>query len=149
MLLRRVSPFRCHRPSQPCHSLLFYCAPRSELSEERAAALLDEGRRTRYLDCRAGGAAAPSAGSQGGEQGPAVAADVLRQWPHAALQAVEGTCLPQVRVVLRLRLAGCSWNAMMAPLHCHKEASAPRRITLPWRPHMLRAGCESCVPVDP
>ncbi|PRW59313.1 U3 small nucleolar RNA-associated 25 [Chlorella sorokiniana] len=68
-----------------------------QLSEERAAALLDESRRTRYLDCRAAGAAAaaPSGGSQGGEQGPAVAGDVLRQWPHAALQAAEDTRLPQ------------------------------------------------------
>lgn len=66
----------------------------SQLSEDQAAALLDDSRRTRYLDCCA--AAAPSGGSQGGEQGPAVAGDVLRQWPQAALQATDGARLPQV-----------------------------------------------------
>ncbi|KAL4445727.1 hypothetical protein ABPG77_008926 [Micractinium sp. CCAP 211/92] len=61
-----------------------------ELPEEQAAALLDgSSQRTRYEDCRASG------GSRGGEQGPAVAPDVLGQWPDAALQAAEGTSLPQ------------------------------------------------------
>lgn len=69
---------------------------RRELTEEAAAALLDEGRRTRYLDCRPAGRRADAAGgSQGGEQGPAVAPDVLRQWPGATLQAGAGTRLPQ------------------------------------------------------
>ncbi len=71
---------------------------------------MDEGRRTRYLDCCAAGAAAaaPSAGSRGGEQGPAVAGDVLRQWPYAALQAAEGTRLPQVGAPLLAQLVcGC------------------------------------------
>ncbi|KAL4425892.1 hypothetical protein ABPG75_009908 [Micractinium tetrahymenae] len=61
-----------------------------ELPEEQAAALLDgSSQRTRYQDCCASG------GSKGGEQGPAVAPDVLQQWPDAALQAAEGTRLPQ------------------------------------------------------
>ena len=67
------------------------------MGEEAAAALLDEKRRTRYLECRPAGQRATGAagGSQGGEQGPAVAPDVLRQWPGAALQAAPGTRLPQ------------------------------------------------------
>ena len=109
-------------PAAPC----FPHCRRSELSAERAAALLDEGRRTRYLDCRAGGASAvPSAGSQGGEQGPAVAADVLRQWPHAALQAVEGTCLPQVGCSAALVFAGCIKWCMWLPRHCHPCEPCP------------------------
>jgi hypothetical protein len=63
----------------------------SDLSEERAAALLDAAQRTRYLPCSAAG------GKQGSEQGPAVAGDVLSQWPEAGLEAVQGSCMPQVR----------------------------------------------------
>ena len=70
---------------------------RSELSEAEAAALLDGGAQsTRYLDCCAAGKRRARGGSKGGEQGPAVPAELLHQWPDATLQAAEGTRLPQV-----------------------------------------------------
>ena len=91
-----------------CHLTIFLpplpCSPPclclcSDLSEDQAAALLDDGRRTRYLECSGStsrGSKSSKGGKKGEEQGPAVAAGIARQWQHTALQAAEGTRLPQV-----------------------------------------------------